>query len=133
MANEEYLIKIGILQEQAGQIRQQVEFIEQNLQEIENVRQGLKTIEDKESNEMMTHIGRGVFAKTKLLEREFLVNVGAEVVLKKSLPETLEMLKKQASEMQKVKENLLLNFAGISEALQMLVADTADAEKRFKY
>ncbi len=130
MANEEYLIKIGILQEQAGQIRQQVEFIEQNLQEIENVRQGLKTIEDKESNEMMTHIGRGVFAKTKLLEREFLVNVGAEVVLKKSLPETLEMLKKQASEMQKVKENLLLNFAGISEALQMLVAEAADAEKK---
>ncbi len=112
MANEQEIQKkyveyqtieqhISKLQEQLSVINQQIENIvtlAATLQELSKAKSGAKTY---------SQIGPGVFVQTELKEnKNVLVNVGADVVVVKTIEETKTDVEKQLSELKGVVANV---------------------------
>jgi prefoldin alpha subunit len=64
------------------------------------------SLEDlKEGSDLLIPLGVGIYAKAKLSDaNEFLVNVGSNVIVKKSLDEVKEMIDKEIKEIEKLLE-----------------------------
>ena len=64
------------------------------------------SLEDlNEGSELLIPLGAGIYAKAKLEDsKEFLVNVGSNVIVKKSEDEVKEMIDKEIKEIEKLLE-----------------------------
>ena len=67
-------------------------FLKKNL-EFEVLENSLGKIEDSE--EMLANLGKGVFVKTKVLEKKLFVNIGSNVIVKKNIKEASESIQEQ--------------------------------------
>ena len=66
----------------------------------------------------------GIFAKTSLKENDaLLVNVGAGVIVKKSVPETKELIQKQFVEVQKLQRDITTEIETLAQKAQKLEQD----------
>lgn len=119
---EEHLKK---LQDQHTQLDEQ-------LLEIEYIKKSIDELtETDEGKEMLCPMSNGVFVKGKIQKPDhFLVNVGENVVCKKSPEETKQLMDKQKEEMENNKEhlkqeiqNLQANMQELEQHLQKLTQD----------
>jgi prefoldin subunit 5 len=60
----------------------------------------------KKDNDILAPIGRGIYASAKLTSEELLVDIGDKNFVKKSIPETKNILQGQLKKLDKVKEEL---------------------------
>lgn len=116
---QERMIRLSMLEQDAKQLEQQLMMIEQNIMELQVLQASLDDIEKaKEKEEMLSQIGKNIFARTELLSKELLVNVGAKTMVKKSIPETKKLIERDISKLSELKENLAREFQSIVAELQ---------------
>lgn len=81
--------------------------MEENLKEIYMIEDSLAEIEKLEGDEeFLAPISNGIFIEGKLkTDKTLKVNVGDGVVVRKTIPETMNLLEKQKDEIQKSLKN----------------------------
>ena len=81
----------------------QVALLENRRVELLLIKSSLEDL--KEGSDLLIPIGAGIYAKAKLTDAdEFLVNVGSNVIVKKSINEVKEMIDKEIEEIEKLLE-----------------------------
>lgn len=128
MAKEEILFKLSMLEQQANEIKQQIEAVDSQIIELENLRLSLERIENKKNGEMLAPLGRGIFLKTEIKDNKILVNVGSKILVKKSFSETKEIIGNQIEEMKKLKSNLIISIEEINHNLIHLIQEAKESE-----
>ena len=103
MANEEILFELSMLEQQAQELKQQIEQVNSHLNDLENLKLGLIKLEQTKEKEILAPLGRGIFIKSEAKEDEVFVNVGSRIVVKKSFKGAEEIIEKQISELERVK------------------------------
>lgn len=129
MANEELIMKLSVLQQEAGKIEEQIQLVNQQIQEFENLNESLNKFEN--GKEMLAGLGKGVYFKCRTEDDKLLVNIGENVILKKTGKETVDIVNKQIINLERFKENLLGQIEKINLELQRIVSEarnSADAE-----
>src|SRR3989338_3909307 len=98
---QEKYIEMKTIEEQMKQIQKHANILEQQLMESMAVKQSLDDF--KKSNkwdEILAQITPGVFVKAELKDnKEFLVNVGADTVVRKDIESTKVLMERQIEEM----------------------------------
>lgn len=120
MAKEEIIFKLSMLEQQANEIKQQIEAVNSQINELENLKSSLGKLKQ---GEILAPLGRGIFIKTKLEDDKVLVNVGSNVMVRKTPGETAEIISQQVDEMEKIKIRLLENIEEINHQLTDLVQE----------
>lgn len=120
MANEEYIMKLSMLEQESGKIQEQLGIIHQQLADFENLRESIGKLEKSEAD-ILTPVGKGIFVKSKISERKFFVNVGAGVILKRDADKTAEIIKKQVGQLENFREILGRNMEEINNQVQELI------------
>lgn len=128
MAKEELLIKLSLLEQQANEIAQKIEAVDNQISELESLRLSLIKIEKSQGKEMLAPLGRGIFLRTEIKDEKLFVNVGSRILVKKSFKESAEIIEKQINEIGYVKSHLLRNIEEINKNLAILVEE-AQKEK----
>jgi len=124
MANEEYLMKLSMLEQKMQEMQQQVALIDRQIAEITILHHNLGEIKGKKNEEILSHVGKGIYAKSKLVENdELIVDVGSKVFLKKNFSETKEIIDKQIWEMNNVKNMFLEELSKISMQAERLILE----------
>ncbi len=118
---EEFLLKLSSLEEEANKTQEQISLVNQNIQDFEILKTSIKNIEG--NKDILTSLGKGVFIKTEIKEKELFVNVGAGVVLKKSPSETFSIIEKQIKNLKEVKEELIKEIEKINKNLLVLIEE----------
>lgn len=97
MQQEEILKQMS---SQFGQLQQYVEKLDINLSELASLKESLKEFEKtKKGSKIYAPIANGIFVEATLDDSStFLVNVGKGIVVKKTIKETLDLIKKQEEE-----------------------------------
>ncbi|MEK6820408.1 MAG: prefoldin subunit alpha [Nanoarchaeota archaeon] len=121
MKKEEYLLRLSMLEQEANKIEEQIGIINQQISELEVLKLSLKNLSRTEEKEVLAPLGRGIFFKSELKEKELFVNVGREVVVKKSPEETAEIIEVQVSQMRAIKEHLISNITEVRMQLEDVV------------
>ena len=72
--NQELMIKFQMFEQQIQQIQQQLEAVEKGTVELSSLNLGLDELKGAKGKEIMAPIGRGIFAKAKLISEDLFKN-----------------------------------------------------------
>jgi len=114
---KELVQKFQIYEQQINQMQQQLQVIEQTILDLSSLEFGIDELTGSKDKEIYANIGRGIYAKTKLISEELLVDIGEKNLVKKSIPETKEILKNQIEKLEKIKKEIEENLERINEEL----------------
>ena len=95
MGKEQYILELGMLEQEAINLQQQIQIIDQQMFELQSLQFGLQELEKSKEKEMFANLGKNIFIKTEILSKELLVDVGNKTFIKKNIPETLKIIEEQ--------------------------------------
>ena len=98
--------KFRIFEREIMQIQQELQAVEAALIDLGKINLGLDEIKDKKDSEILAQIGRGIFVKAKLLSDGLTVDVGDGNFVKKTIPETKDLIEEQVQKLDSMKNEL---------------------------
>ena len=120
--NEQELIyKLSIFEQQIQQMQEQIRAVERAVFEMNSLNIDLDELKGKEGKEILAPVGKGIFAKAKLISEELIVGVGGGNMIKKSINETKEMIEKQINKLEEVKVELNNNLEKVGKEVEKLI------------
>jgi prefoldin alpha subunit len=116
MDQEKYQ-QMQILDYQIKQLQKIVENIDAQLLEISNTTEALKEFEKlQKGDEILFPVANGIFAKGKLGEnRKLNINIGSNVIVEKNITETINMMEKQAKDIESYKSEVMMQLQKFME------------------
>ncbi len=130
MENEqqELMYKLSMYEQQIQQLQQQLEAVEHAIIEITSLDSGLSELTGSKGKEIFAPIGRGIFAKAKLISEDLTVDVGGKNFVKKSIPETKKLIQGQIKKLEFVKNDLQQNLEKINQELTETIMNAQNQE-----
>ena len=130
MKNEqELMMKLGFFEQQIRQIQQQIQAIEQGIVEMSSLNAGLEGIQGKKDEEILAPIGRGIYARAKLLSEELLVNVGSNNLVTKSIPDTRKLIGEQIKKLEEIKVEMNNNLENLGREIESVMEEEKEKHK----
>lgn len=130
MENQEQFIKMQMLGQEAEKIEQQIQMIEQQIAEMNAVKESVSALDSNKNKEILANLGKGVFAKAELKGNDFFVNVGKEVLVRKNSKETLKIFDEQMKKLARGKEEFNLRTGQLQMEMQALLADMQESQEK---
>lgn len=119
-AEQEKMVRLSILEQQARQIQQQLEMLDQQIIELQLLRMNLDDLKKAEvKDEILASIGRNIFIKTALQSKELLVDIGAKTVVKKGIDEIKELIDKDVSSLSTTREKIMEELNQLAAEIQV--------------
>lgn len=118
---QELLFKFSMYEQQIKQLQQQLEAIERGIVELTSLNFGLDELVGNKDKEIFASIGKGIFIKAKLISEELNVDVGEGNIVKKSVPETKELIEEQIKKLGEVKKELENNLEEIGKEITKMM------------
>ena len=115
-------VEFQMMQQQLQQVQQQIQKLDAQVEELNNVIIALEDFKKmKTGAEMLVPLASGIFAYAELKDPAAVrVNVGSNVSVKKSIADTMELVRQQIVEIDKYKEQLAGNFMQLNQQLHHL-------------
>lgn len=119
---EQILSEFEYLRKQAESLSKNLEYLSSSISQISMVIESLKEIKDlKKANELLIPLGAGAFISAKINDREkVILNIGADVSVKKEIGEGIEVLESRRNEMGEAYNNLNERLQPIHQKLEMM-------------
>lgn len=101
------------LRQESQEVEQQLNFVVQQINELEVFSKNLEDLQNQKEKEILASLGKGVYVKAKRNgEEKIFVEVGAGVVLKKSILETREIIEGQIKKFKNARIQLSQQLEG---------------------
>ena len=121
---QEIYVEFQVLSSSIQQLEKQSAALESHLLELMTTKQSLHDMENvKPGTEILVPLSAGIYARADLKENDkFIVNVGSNIALSKSLASTKKIIEDQVTEIKKLQVSL-------SQELGMNTAKAAELEE----
>ena len=97
-----------MLKQQSEEAENQFDFVNRQINELEQFSKGLKELEKEKEQEILAPLGRGIYTKAKKnINEKLFVEVGAGVVVRKSPEETREIIEGQLKKFDEARIQLI--------------------------
>ena len=120
---QELMFKLSLFEQQAGQLNEQLEAVEKGINDLGILNFGLDDIKGSKGKEIVAPLGRGIFVKTKLNSEDLIVDIGGKNLVKKSIPETKEIIEDQIKKLISIKKELEEHLDKIQEELAKTISE----------
>lgn len=105
--HEKILLEAADLERKMRTADENIQFVDSQISELEEFRDGVKTLQNSKESEIFSSFGKGVYVKSKLQNKDLFVDVGAGVVMKKTPEETLKIIEDQLNRLRNARMQLL--------------------------
>lgn len=118
-------IELQLLNQQIKKVQEQFLLFQQQLGELTSLETSLVEMRDiKKDVDMFSSLGSGIFVNSKIVDNEnVLVNVGAGIIVKKSVSEAVNLVKSQIETISKSLESIKEQFVQASSYSQQLTEE----------
>lgn len=120
---QEIAIKMHMLEQQAGNIQQQIQAVEQAKNDLKELNSGIKNLKGAVGKEILAQIGRGIFVKAKLLSEELIVDIGNKNLVSKKIEETTKLIDEQLEKLGLAEKELENNMQDISQKAEKILSE----------
>jgi prefoldin alpha subunit len=121
MEKQEYLIRLGELQQEAERIGQENQNVERQINELRILKINLESFAESKNENALVSLGNGIYTKAELKGRGLWVNIGSNTVVKKSVQETGKLIDEQVKKLENFKEQLCKEMGSLNMQLNALV------------
>src|SRR4030042_1922913 len=118
---QELFFEFSMYEQQIKQLQQQLEAIERGITELTTLNFGLDELVGAKDREIFAPMGKGIFVKAKLISEELNVDIGEGNLVKKSIPETKELIEEQIKKLEQVKEELENNLEELGKEVMNMM------------
>ncbi|MCK5607899.1 prefoldin subunit alpha [Candidatus Pacearchaeota archaeon] len=115
--NQEIMFKLQMFEQQIKQLQQQMQAVEETSIELSTLNIGLDDLIGAEGKEVMAPLGRGIFAKAKLISEDLIVDIGGKNLVKKTIPQTKEIIEGQLEKLDAAKKELDAEIEKVNKSL----------------
>ncbi len=124
MAEEqEKFMQLQMLDQQYSQVMQQLQFIEQELLELDEFSKSLSHLQSSDEKEILAPLGRGVYMPaSRHAEKKLYVEVGAGVVVLKTPDEAAKVVESQLEQLKTAYHQLKNQESFYTMQLQQLIS-----------
>ncbi len=124
MAEEqEKFMQLQMLDQQYSQVMQQLQFIEQELLELDEFSKSLSHLQSSDEKEILAPLGRGVYMPaSRHAEKKLYVEVGAGVVVLKTPDEAAKVVESQLEQLKTAYHQLKNQESFYTMQLQQLMS-----------
>jgi prefoldin alpha subunit len=123
MNEQEYYMKMQMLGQEAEKIEQQVQIIDQQNMELMAVRESIAAMNENKEKEILANLGKGIFVKADIKDHNLFVNVGKDVLVKKTPDEAIKIIDDQLVKLTAGKEQFIGRIEELQEEMQSLLMD----------
>lgn len=131
---QELMNRLGGYEQQVKQLQQQLQAIESSINELKSLDFGLDEIErvskEKDSKEILAQVGRGIFVEAELKSDNLTVDVGNKKFVKKSVPETKEIIKRQLEKLESIKKDMDAEMERINREVTQVISESQKRESK---
>jgi len=121
---QELLYKLSMFEQQIRELQQQIEAIEKGVVDLNFLNFGLDELVGSTNKEIFASIGKGIFVKAKVISEELNVDVGNGNFVKKSVPETKQLIEEQIKKLEEIRKELEHNLEEIGEEIRKMMNQT---------
>lgn len=114
---QELIFRLGMFEQQIHQLQEQVEAVEKGINDLGSLNFGLDELKGNIGKEILSPLGKGIFVKTKLTSEDLTVDIGGKNFVKKSIPETKEIIEEQTKKLISIKKEINENLEKISDGM----------------
>jgi len=130
--NQEQIMQMQFIEHQSNQLNQQLQLIEQNINELEEIELSLNEIEKIESKEILANIGKRIYIPVDIKDKNLIVEIGNKNFVKKTIPETREIIKDQIKKLINNKENLVEELESLQDKANLMMLEIEKEMKKEK-
>lgn len=122
--NQEMLERAMLLRQQSEEAERQMEFVMQQIGEMTAFKESLDRFDASKETEILVPLGRGIYTKAhRKDEKKVFVEVGAGVVIKKEVGETIEVIENQIIKFKEVRVKLSEQLQEYAENFQEMLEE----------
>ena len=118
--DQQDIMKIQMMEQEVNQLNEQLKIVEQNVGEMNSLKDSLSEIEGE--NNMLANLGKKIYVPVEIKDKKLIVDIGNNVLIKKSIPDTMELVEKQTGGLMEVQ-------AQIMERLKLLEGEMGELIK----
>ena len=111
--DKEKIMQFQIIEQEINQLNSQSELIDQNLKEMNELKDSLEEINKEDCKEILINIGKKIYLPVEIKNKELVVEIGNKCYVHKNVVETLKIIDEQIGK-------LIIAKGQISERLQEL-------------
>jgi prefoldin alpha subunit len=132
MDQQEYFIKLQTLEAEANQLGEQLKIIDQQVREMNNLKENVEVIGNSKDEEIFAELGKGIFIKAKLQGGDFLVDVGEKVFVPKNLKEINSVIDDQIGKFSNLKDEISHRIEEINNELNLIIESVRNSQEKPK-
>jgi len=95
MEGHEILQRAMMMKQQSEEVEKQLDFVTQQVHELEEFSKTLEELDKNDDKEILAPLGKGVFAKAERKDEKLFVEVGADVLVRKTPEEARKVIQEQ--------------------------------------
>ena len=128
--NQEQLIQLQAIEQETQQLEQQLQLVEQSIIEMQSLISSLDEIEKTDKKEIFANIGRGIYIPAEIKDKTLSVEVGNKIFVKKSIPETKEIIEDQVQKLGSAREQISDRIEDLRQEVNQLIKSEKSDEKK---
>jgi len=130
MENQEILARASELEQQSQELENQLDFVRNQIKEYDSFSEDLILLMNSDEKEILAPMGKGVYIKSSILDKNFFVEVGSGIVVRKTLKDTLNIIKSQISKFNEIEEHLSVQVKTTHQNLINLINEAQEKSKK---
>ncbi len=122
MENEELIRRATDLHEETQETEKQISIIDEQIRELENYKSHVNSLKNVSDQNVLSSIGKGIHVKTRFESPEIFIEVGAGVVIKKTVEETISIIEEQLSKFKQARIQLMQRLQTLTTELGTMIS-----------
>ena len=119
----EMIYRLSMFEQQIHALQEQLGAVENGINDLGSLNLGLDELRGSIGKEILAPLGRGIFVKATVSSEDLRVDIGGKTLVKKSIPETKEIIEEQVKKLAGVKKELGENLEKIDEEMRKAVEE----------
>ena len=125
---QELFFKLSMFEQQTHQVQEQIDAVARGIDELASLNFGLDELKGSVGKEILATLGRGIFVSAEVRSEDLTVDIGGKNFVKKSIPETKEIIEEQIKKLISVKQELGENLEAISKEMSKTLEEFQKGE-----
>lgn len=126
---QEQIIQIQLMEQEANQLNEQLQLIEQNVREMTELKASLDEIEgSKDKAEILANLGKKIYIPVEIKDKNLIVEVGKGNFIKKSIKDTEKVVDEQIKKLMEGRGQIMTRLEQLHDGMQKIVGEIEKEE-----
>jgi prefoldin alpha subunit len=129
---QQQIMQIQMMEQEAQQLNQQLQMIEQGVVEMQELELSLVDLEKDASKDILANLGKGIYIPVEIKDKKLIVEVGKKNFVKKTIPQTKDLITEQLTKLVAAKSQTLERLESLQKEIQQIMTRIQQSEKDVK-